>query len=238
MERAKTALISLLSLLLAATCAWASAPPLNVSSRFITQDTTWQGKVVVEGVVKVGPGVTLTILPGSKILFSRSINPKTQLGESALFLQGRLIARGTPEQPITFSSAADDPQAGDWDGINLIASEDQLSILEHCRILYADKGVHAHFATLRIRDCLFAHNNRAIYCQEMRLDLTDNEIKNNRSAMRCRDATLSMSGNLIHHNYWGMDLYNSRAAISDNSFRVHLMYGLRLRRVESWLQDN
>lgn len=67
---------------------------------------------VIDGVVVVGSGSTLRIRPGTTVLAGAS---------SALVVErgGRLIADGTPELPIVFTSAQPEAQRrrGDWGGI-------------------------------------------------------------------------------------------------------------------------
>ncbi|MCP4712854.1 MAG: right-handed parallel beta-helix repeat-containing protein, partial [Planctomycetes bacterium] len=52
-------------------------------------------------------------------------------------LKGALIAQGTVDDPILFTSNAETPAPGDWQGICLeAATDDALTILEHCAIEY------------------------------------------------------------------------------------------------------
>lgn len=71
----------------------------------ITQDTTWSGDVYIDDNVNVEGSSTLTITPGTRVLFCGEYRLK--IGD--LFSPGRLIAEGTAEQPITFTLAASTP---------------------------------------------------------------------------------------------------------------------------------
>ncbi len=71
----------------------------------ITQDTTWSGDVYIDDDVNVEGSSTLTITPGTRVLFCGEY--RLRIGD--LFSPGRMVAEGTAEQPITFTLAASTP---------------------------------------------------------------------------------------------------------------------------------
>lgn len=84
--------------------------------RTLHADTTY----VLRGYVKVSNGATLTIQPGTKIV-GDTLAP----GSSLWILRGaRLIAEGTREAPIVFTSqrAPGERRPGDWGGIVVIGN--------------------------------------------------------------------------------------------------------------------
>ena len=136
-----------------------SRTPLTVNpdhiyrNQAISEDVTWRGEVLVEGVVSIAAQTTLTIEPGTVVRFRRTeddggVNP-------LLFIQGRIQAIGTPDRPILFSSAFAEPLAGDWQGI-VIMSSGKKNLLEHCRIAGAETGVEAFFSTVTMKNVLFS----------------------------------------------------------------------------------
>jgi hypothetical protein len=81
-----------------------------VVSGFITVDTTWSPAlcdpyIVNTGNVVVLSGVTLTVEPGTRVRFA---------GLRALVVEGALVARGLPTNPITLTSNLSTPSPGDW----------------------------------------------------------------------------------------------------------------------------
>ena len=76
---------------------------------------------------------TLTIEPGVTLKFAPSTHPYLSIGYSST--PGKLIAQGTAQNPIVFTSASSNPQSGDWNAIYLNYSADN-SILEYVDILY------------------------------------------------------------------------------------------------------
>lgn len=86
------------------------------SNRTFFADSTY----VLSGFIKVGEGATLTIQPGTKIVGDYEIP-----GSSLFILRGaKIMAEGTPERPIVFTSErpVGQRQPGDWGGLILIGN--------------------------------------------------------------------------------------------------------------------
>ncbi|MDD5761805.1 MAG: NosD domain-containing protein, partial [bacterium] len=124
-------------------------PPLpgagarRIGDTFLESDRTLEGDVIVEGILRVAPGVTLTILPGSRLFFTFRDTDGDGIGENGIFLQGNLRAKGTADRPIGFH-AAEGNGPGRWDSINFMASERGENVLEHVEISGAYRGLHGH----------------------------------------------------------------------------------------------
>jgi hypothetical protein len=86
------------------------------SNRTFYADSTY----VLSGFIKVANGATLTIEPGTKVVGDFNIP-----GSSLFVLRGaRIVANGTAERPIVFTSQrpAGQRQPGDWGGIIIIGN--------------------------------------------------------------------------------------------------------------------
>ncbi|MGL5892971.1 MAG: T9SS C-terminal target domain-containing protein, partial [Bacteroidia bacterium] len=107
----------LLTLGLAVT-AWISGDAQIIKSGNITVNETWTSNNIylLSGWVYVKPGVTLTIQPGTII-------KGDFVSKGALIIErdGKLIANGTVDQPIVFTSqkAVGQRSYGDWGGLIL-----------------------------------------------------------------------------------------------------------------------
>jgi len=109
----------------------------NISGKIMT-DQTWSGIIYITGDIHIPRGITLTIKPGTKILIRANyddtsvggghiIDELTNQDPSAsseytqshikFSIEGRLVAVGTPEEKIIFTSDAKEPYNTDWDGI-------------------------------------------------------------------------------------------------------------------------
>lgn len=124
--------------------------PINATivyqDRLLTQDTVWRGEVLVEGVVTIAPQATLNLEPGTVVRFRRK-------GAQAplLVVQGRIVASGTRETPVLFTSNFAVPAAGDWQGVMLLGSEKK-NLLENCRIEGAQTGLEVLFSNLTLKN--------------------------------------------------------------------------------------
>ena len=86
----------------------------------ITKDTTLFAKDVnyLSGKVYITKGVTLTVEAGAKVQGKTGTN----LGALVICRGAKLIAKGTEEKPIVFTSASANPQIDAWGGIVLLGT--------------------------------------------------------------------------------------------------------------------
>jgi len=116
--------------------------PVPLTGGLISSDTTWgtgNGDLYApDGNAVVESGVTLTIEPCTRILLGAG---------QTLQIEGTLIARGTPDCPMVFTSAATDPAPGDWERLFFTSSHVpgvvdadgnyvSGSVLEYVQVLY------------------------------------------------------------------------------------------------------
>lgn len=130
-------------------------------SGVIIQSQTWSGIVTVKGDVFAAPWVTLTILPGTKVLFEKNPDPdlsgaewtkwadayiknhkdptgKKGYADSHFEIAAKIIAIGTKEKPIIFTSAQAKKEYADWDQLVLFTG----SRLENVELSFAHNGVN------------------------------------------------------------------------------------------------
>lgn len=137
-----------------------------IVSGTISSDTTWtaaNSPYIIVGDIEVAEGVTLTIEAG--VTLKLDSGKKLEVG-------GGLIAQGTADSLITFTSNQPVPAAGDWGNIEftstaMITTMDAAgnyvsgSVLEYCVVEYA--GADAYFAidarSLLIDHCLVSNND-------------------------------------------------------------------------------
>ncbi|MBN1539724.1 MAG: right-handed parallel beta-helix repeat-containing protein [Candidatus Thermoplasmatota archaeon] len=99
----------------------------EIKKGMLASDETWKGSIVVKEWVSVPKGVVLTIEPGTKISFEPYRGYKEPWMISGLSINGGTIkAIGKPDEMIWFTSGADDPINGDWEGIQVSGSNDSL----------------------------------------------------------------------------------------------------------------
>lgn len=107
-----------------------------------------------------GSTAVLTIAAGTTIRFSLGSQLIVGYGGSL----GGLIAVGTELEPITFTSASDTPQPGDWLQLNFAdGAVDGQNRLEHCVIEYGGAGTYGNILVVdaypTIVDCAIGHGS-------------------------------------------------------------------------------
>lgn len=183
---------------------------------FITENTTWteeESPYIVSCGVLVVEGVTLTIEPGVLVRFDQA---------KGMQIEGQLIANGTEEKPIVFTSNQTAPAPGDW--INVLFTDTSIdatydeegnyvsgSIMQHCTIEY---GGGSDTPALRmisssplINYCNVTNNGNTGIEVDMDdvslLKITNSVIANNSGRgiyARVRDGMITISGNTITGN--------------------------------------
>jgi hypothetical protein len=190
--------IALLIALLVTSSAHARADePLYYDKGYITKDTTWSGTVILRGQNVVKRGVTLTILPGTVVKFVWIDEDGDNIGDGELTCEGKMIARGTKDNMITFTSAREHPKMKDWTFVQLSVNKD--SLVEYCAFEYAFSGLQVHYSTATIRNNVFRNNYEG-----MRFSTTDVLIEHND----------------FLDNYYGIrfEAHGSRTTVTKNRF--------------------
>ncbi|MBT1072516.1 NosD domain-containing protein [Pelotalea chapellei] len=193
----------------------------------LTRDTLWKGEILIAGDVHVPEGITLTIAPGTSVRFKKlkSLDQNLFGTESPYYEQaeiivtGKLIAKGTAEKPIIFTSAEAKPQTGDWSALNFLGSRG--NVIENCRIDYAYNGIHAHGAEVLIKDNVLRKCAVAISVKR------EDDAKGTPGFGISADITVT--GNLIEDNKGGINVRISRAAITHNTIRNNKFFGIWIK---------
>lgn len=126
----------------------------------IYSNTTWtksNSPYIVTASIVVFDGVILTIEPGVQIKFNEG---------TGLELRGKLIAIGSPDDSITFTSNLTSPVPSSWKGIKVVSTTDPSGqgnqvIMEYCSGAYAHYFIdldYAYHGPYIFRNCHFANN--------------------------------------------------------------------------------
>jgi len=88
-------------------------------------------KLKVKSNIDINEGATLTIEAGAKLSF--------EAGVRILVEYGKIVAKGTDDAPITFTSSNSSPAAGDWEGFYFGDKASAGNVFDHVVIEYAGK---------------------------------------------------------------------------------------------------
>ena len=209
---------------------------LRLGDTFIDRDRTLRGDVIVDGVIRVAPGATLTVAPGARIFFKFRDTDGDGIGENGMFLQGNLSARGTREEPILFRPL-DGSGRGLWDSINFMASDRGESVLEHVAIEGAYRGLHAHFSRLGGADVRISRCVRGVQFQESEVRLARLSVGESQSALRCRDSDVVLDGFRSRGTASGANFLRSRVELVSPDIAGPGFYGIRFRESRAAVTD-
>jgi len=197
----------------------------ELGKQTLDKDTTWQGTVQINGDIDVPPGVTLTVLPGTTVKFKR-IDEKSDQNmygvdspyypQAEIIVRGKILAQGTKEQIIVFTSSEIDARPADWGSINLLGSEG--NVIEYCKILFAYNGVHSHGASAKVNHNEFAKNGVGVSCKK--------EEEAPSAPWFGKISDMEITYNRFTNNKGGIGFRNSKAIVSHNLFQDNKFFGI------------
>jgi len=175
----------------------------------------WSGKVFISK--KQILNVDVLIKPGTQIILGK--------GGEVLF-RGRVMAMGTADKPIFFTSIKKLPSS--WKEINIIHS--QQAVFENCVFEYATWGLHVHFSNTLIRNCLFKSNYGGIRFRSGPVKIKGNTFKNNHFAIRLNKSSPVITENTFTNNGTGIFFRDGvkKVYIKNNNFLKPANYHVQM----------
>jgi hypothetical protein len=162
----------------------------------ITVDTVWtlaESPFIVVQNITVHKGVTLTIEPGVEVRFGG--------GPFTIIVNGTLMARGTEEKPIKFTSNKENPKVGDWKAIFFNGTSQPPSIMENCIIEYGVYGLTVKNGNLTVSKSILQFNTM--------------------SGIFVVGGNLNVTKTVIRSNYYGVVVLGGNAIIQNNSISLN-----------------
>jgi len=184
-------------------------------SEIITQDETWFGNINVSRYLIIEEGTTLTIEPGTIVKFKHDRDYKT-FNKGGLFAYGDIIAIGTLEERIWFTSDASDPINGDWDAIRLEGSQN--SEFEYVIVEYGEMGISQVDSQTNILNSIIRWtNSEGIYAERSQFNIQSNILYG--SAYH-EIALEQYNDVIISENIFGSDKYGHFGIITQNTISL------------------
>ncbi|MFX0010510.1 MAG: right-handed parallel beta-helix repeat-containing protein [Candidatus Hermodarchaeota archaeon] len=152
--------------------------PLQIKNETVNSDETWSGNILVTKSITVSKGVTLTILPGTVVKFKHYRGYKNPEMRLSLFILGNIKALGAADQQIWFTSDANPPINGDWDGIYMNGTTD--SIFNYTIVEYGLVGiVQFHSESLVVNSIVRWVNTEGLYAEYSDVIFLNNTLYGN-----------------------------------------------------------
>lgn len=181
--------------------------------------TVWQGEVRITDDVTFPRGSELVLEPGTVVRFAFRDDDGDGWGDASLRLEGALIARGTPEHPVIFTSEAAPAEPGSWGEIRIDFGTFQLA---HALVEGSTRGLHTHFSRGRVEDSVFRRNVDGTRFGESTVEVEHCLFAEHpgkaMNARRCRNRVRE---NLFRGNRYGIFLFeaDTGSAFAGNRFR-------------------
>ncbi len=223
--------LSLLAALLVLGGCAAARPAAILEDAVIAGEAVWSGEVRIRGIVTVKKGGRLTILPGTRVVFEKLDRDGDGIGDGELLVEGALVAKGRPGEPILFTSGADRPARADWKFIYLDFARE--GVLEQVVAEYAYSGIQVHFCAASITDSVFRHNVDGVRFSTARVEVAGNRIHDNTHGIRYEERR--GSGRVHHNDIVGNDVgifavtrAEDRTIIEENNVTGNLRYNVKM----------
>lgn len=201
-----------------------------VTSQQILSDTTWSGTVNVSSEVLIADGVTLTVLPGTHVVFT---------GYYPVKVQGRLLAVGTSIDSIRFYPASNETG---WEGIVFDGTSSSNDSSKFCYAVFSYGKANSNschdgyggaiyllnFGKLLVSNCNFHHNQAdysggAIYCNAGAPVIQNSRFAYNNGTGNAGAIQMSHCDPVVTNNLF---IYNTAGtnggAINFNVVNIHL----------------
>lgn len=203
----------------------------------ITNDTVWEGNILIEGICTVEAGAVLKIRPGTLIDFVWKDENMDGIGESSIYVFGTLLAEGEKNMPIVFSS---DSRTGKmrryvsnskflWEGLYFIASEGDPNVLQYCKFKNANRALHSHFSKVEMTNTIVFNNGFGFQFQESEIEIKDSIFNGNYTALRFRNSKAVVTNSVFFDNYSAVHSFRSDIIFEKNVIKDNCLEGLRFK---------
>jgi len=140
-------------------------PDTLTQSQRITRES---GPVLIRGAVRVPPGIRLTLEPGVSVYASEF---------STLKIEGELVARGSAELPILFSTNELSSDNQLWNGLLFLPGS--RGNIEHATIESADPAISCkNGSTVSVQHALLSNTSLGVFSESSSCAVTDTRIIN------------------------------------------------------------
>jgi hypothetical protein len=217
--------------LLAAGIVSASADRDTPIQEVIDGEARWDGEVNIDGVVIVTGSGTLTIEPGTRVVFMPRDDDDDGIGDSELRIEGSIRVSGTEKDPVWFTSGADTPETADWKFVMI--NHARSAEVEHAVFEYAFSGLQIHYTRGVFRNLVCRNNVDGFRFSTAPVTLENSLVTGNVNGIRFeeRGAGARILGNIVSGNEVGLFAVtrcSGLSVFSGNSFVNNSDYNVKM----------
>lgn len=126
----------------------------------LAENRTWsaaESPYILQADIRVLGGVVLTIEAGVEVRFTQRDSLPDSLGSTMtdLIVQGGLMAVGSENKRILFTSAENFPRKSSWGSIAFIGTNQANNMVRYATIMFADMGINSEGSTPSVENCEF-----------------------------------------------------------------------------------
>lgn len=186
----------------------------------MVQDETWSGSIFVNESVIVPTGVTLTITPGTRIMFAPNRDYRDQ-HPIGFFVSGGVVhAIGKPQQQIWFTSDAETPINGDWSGIEIHNSN--TSVFKYVIVEFSELGISQFDSKVNISHSIVRWvNKEGIYMERSSPAIEYNLLYGNgyhEIALEQYNYDVQIRNNIFAGGHYPLIVFDSTVTVESNYF--------------------
>jgi parallel beta-helix repeat protein len=191
--------------------------PLAIAQNII-KDEIWFGIIELTNDVRIPQGATLTVQPGTVIQFNSDRNPE-------LLVEGKFIAEGMKENPITFTSTQ--AKANSWTWIRFSGTAE--GRLKFCHVESANTGILLDGASPEISQTTFTKNSYGINAINSSALIHHNVFHDNGYGIVATNSNLTITHNVFHNNHIdAINLSGSNGVVKNNIIYNNDVNGIEL----------
>lgn len=189
---------------------------------WLEKNETWSGEIVVTEMVIVPPEITLTVAPGTTVRFKpkRGYKKETSPMAGIAVPGGTLLAVGTPDRQIVFTSDTEDPINGDWSGIEL--SDTKSSKIDYAIVEFAILGIIQFDSEVSVSHSIIRWSNtEGLYAERSTPSFTYNTLYDNgyhEVALEQYNTNVEIKNNIFKGHRSAIHLEDTTVNIEDNYF--------------------
>jgi hypothetical protein len=166
----------------------------TVEERILYSATTWSGDVRLVRPLVVTRPASLTLLPGTRVFFDIPEPAADQDRQPWILVLGNLVAAGTEDRPISFTSVH--LRRNDLDDM-----------------IQVQKAKEAHF-----RFCTFERGPWALHIHETLADVEASTFRGNYGGARFQGDKVVLRGNRFEENILGVRCLKAAPVLEENTF--------------------